>query len=71
MSPTTSFTLPAVPGGFSDRTTNARLRAEVLRLQPAQSGATLTYASLVEHDAIDLDDLLTTTVAFSIVEQLP
>jgi hypothetical protein len=65
-----SFRLPSAPGGFADRSVGARLRAEVLRLQPAQAGATVSFPELVEHDAVDLDDLLSTTVAFSIVEQL-
>ena len=65
----TSFTLPQAPLPYGDRTVSAKLRAEVLRLQPDQSGATVSFASLVEHDGLNLDDLLTTTVAFSVVEQ--
>ena len=70
-----SFRLPAAPASFVDRTllrpggATAPLRAEVLRLRPDQAGATLSFAALVEHDGLDLDDLLTTTIAFSIVEQ--
>jgi hypothetical protein len=69
-----AFTLPAPPATFADRTlfrpggAPALLRSEVLRLQPDQSGTTVSFAALVEHDAINLDDLLTTTVAFSVVD---
>ncbi|MDP1823681.1 MAG: carboxypeptidase-like regulatory domain-containing protein [Archangium sp.] len=70
-----AFRLPTVPATFVDRTLlrpagpAAPLRAEVLRLRPDQAGATLSFAALVEHDELNLDDLLTTTIAFSIVEQ--
>ncbi len=69
------FRLPAAPGTFVDRTLlhpgggDAKLRAEVLRLQLDQSGPTVSLTALVEHDAIDLDDLISTAVAFSVVEQ--
>jgi hypothetical protein len=71
-----AFTLPAAPATFVDRTLlrpggpAAPMRAEVLRLQPDQSGATVGFTALVEQGAINLDNLLTTTVAFSVVEQL-
>jgi hypothetical protein len=63
------FVLPAAPGSFTDRTTGAKLRVETLRLERDQvPGMNVTWRALVEHDGLDLDDLLGNTVAFAIVE---
>ncbi len=65
-----SFTLSGPPGGFEDRTAGAKLRVEALRLAPEQSkSGTVAWRALVEHGGVDLDDLLSTTVAFAVVDE--
>ncbi len=64
------FTLPSPPGAFADRTAGAKLRIEALRLVPEQAtAASVTWRALVEHGGVDLDDLLSSTVAFAVVDE--
>jgi hypothetical protein len=68
-----AFKLPAAPNGFADRTLRgtggtSSMKVEVMRLKPDLSGNTVSFNGLVEHNSVDLDDLLESTVAVSIVD---